>query len=89
MNPATIEKHEVITELTNEYIRLEEKYKKETSEINDLERTIKFLREDKAYLEKIIKHLENENPTLKMRMIARGDVLLSYCGLKRIKGGQC
>ena len=54
--------------------------------INDLERTITFLQEDKVYLEKIIKQLEKENPTLGMKIMARVDVLLSYCGLKRIRG---
>lgn len=75
MNPETLE------QLDRYGMETLENYR---NKITKLKHTIQLLKDDKVYLQKLI-----DRPTLSMRIMARVDVLLSYCGLKRIKGGQC
>ena len=84
MNPETLEqldRYGITIDKDTEHNYQLENYR---NKITKLKHTIQLLKDDKVYLQKLI-----DRPTLSMRIMARVDVLLSYCGLKRIKGGQC
>ena len=82
MNPTTLEqldKHRTLMDKekdTGNNYQLEN-YRKT---ITKLEHTIKLLKDDKIYLQKLI-----DRPTLSMKIMARIDILLSHVGLKRIR----
>ena len=80
MNPEALEqldRYGIIIDKDTEHNYQLENYR---NTITKLKHTIKLLKDDNIYLQKII-----DRPTLKMKIMTQIDTLLSHVGLKRIR----